>query len=75
MPEYKFSSQFRFSDENKRLRVKDIDFEQNQIIVRDGKGMNDRVTVLPDSLKAPLREHLKRVPYAPDARDRSAVTS
>ncbi|MFQ6040042.1 MAG: integron integrase, partial [Candidatus Poribacteria bacterium] len=29
--------------------------------VRDGKGMKDRVTVLPDSLKAPLREHLKRV--------------
>ena len=27
---------------------KDIDFEQNQIVVRDGKGMNDRVTVLSD---------------------------
>jgi len=44
-----------------RLRVKDIDFEQNQIFVRDGKGMKDRVTMLPDSLKAPLQEHLKRV--------------
>ena len=44
-----------------RLRVKDIDFEQNQIFVREGKGMKDRVTVLPDSLKAPLQEHLKRV--------------
>ena len=31
-----------------RLRVKDIDFAQHQIIVRDGKGMKDRVTVLPD---------------------------
>jgi site-specific recombinase XerD len=31
-----------------RLRVKDIDFEYSQIIVRDGKGNKDRVTVLPD---------------------------
>ena len=30
-----------------RLRVKDIDFEQNQIIVRDGKGAQDRVSILP----------------------------
>ena len=44
-----------------RLRVKDIDLGQNQIVVRDAKGMKDRVTVLPDSLKAPLQEHLKRV--------------
>jgi len=44
-----------------RLRVKDIDFEQNQIFVREGKGMKDRVTVLPDSLKAPLQQHLKQV--------------
>jgi len=44
-----------------RLRVKDIDFAQHQIIVRDGKGEQDRVTVLPDSLVAPLQEHLKRV--------------
>jgi len=44
-----------------RLRVKDIDFEQNQIFVREGKGMKDRVTVLPESLKAPLQDHLKRV--------------
>ena len=33
-----------------RLRVKDIDFAQRQIIVRDGKGRKDHVTVLPDSL-------------------------
>jgi len=44
-----------------RLRVKDIDFSQRSIVVRDGKGMNDRITVLPDSLAAPLREHLQRV--------------
>jgi integron integrase len=41
-----------------RLRVKDIDFELNQIIVRDGKGKKDRITVLPDGVKAALREHL-----------------
>jgi integrase len=34
-----------------RLRVKDIDFENNYLIVRDAKGMKDRVTVLPNSLK------------------------
>jgi len=44
-----------------KLRVKDIDFEYNQIIVRDGKGNKDRVTVLPNRLKEPLREHLKKV--------------
>jgi integron integrase len=44
-----------------RLRVKDVDFEQRQIIVRDGKGAKDRVTVLPDSLVEPLRKHLLRV--------------
>ena len=44
-----------------RLRVKDIDFENHQILVYDGKGGDDRVTMLPDSIIAPLREHLKRV--------------
>jgi integron integrase len=44
-----------------RLRVKDIDFAQHQIVVRDGKGEQDRVTVLPESLVAPLQEHLQRV--------------
>lgn len=43
-----------------RLRVKDIDFAQHQIVVRDGKGKKDRVTMLPDSLVEPLREQLKR---------------
>jgi integron integrase len=44
-----------------RLRVKDIDFKQHQVVVRDGKGAKDRVTVLPESLVEPLRKHLRRV--------------
>jgi integron integrase len=43
-----------------RLHVKDLDFAQRQIIVRDGKGMEDRVTMLPESLSVPLQEHLLR---------------
>lgn len=37
-----------------RLRVKDIDFEMNHIIVRNGKGYKDRVTILPDAIKQNL---------------------
>ncbi|HEX9373011.1 MAG TPA: integron integrase [Roseiflexaceae bacterium] len=44
-----------------RLRVKDVDFAQRQIIVRDGKGGKDRVTPLPQRLVAPLEDHLRRV--------------
>jgi integron integrase len=44
-----------------RLRVKDIDFAQRQVTVRDGKGQKDRVTMLPDDLVAPLRAHLQHV--------------
>ncbi|GAB4403624.1 MAG: integron integrase [Anaerolineales bacterium] len=44
-----------------RLRVKDIDFQNRRIIVYDGKGGDDRITMLPDSIIAPLREHLQRV--------------
>ena len=44
-----------------RLRVKDIDFDRRQILVRDGKGRKDRITVLPDSLIEPLQKHLRRV--------------
>jgi len=44
-----------------RLRVKDIEFGSNQIIVRDGKGQKDRVTMLPEQLKTQLIEHLERV--------------
>lgn len=38
-----------------RLRVKDVDFEMRQILIRDAKGQKDRITVLPDSLIEPLR--------------------
>ena len=44
-----------------RLRVKDLDFANRQIIVRDGKGENDRITMFPDVLLEPLRLHLKKV--------------
>jgi integron integrase len=44
-----------------RLRVKDVDFERGEIVVRDGKGNKDRVTVLPVSLTEPLRMHIERV--------------
>ncbi len=44
-----------------RLRVKDIDFDNHRIIVYDGKGGDDRVTMLPDSILPPLREHLARI--------------
>ena len=44
-----------------RLRVKDVDPSYRQILVRDGKGEKDRVTVLPASLVEPLRSHLERV--------------
>jgi site-specific recombinase XerD len=44
-----------------RLRVKDLDVAQRQIIVRDGKGMEDRLTMLPESLIIPLQAHLAHV--------------
>jgi integron integrase len=44
-----------------RLRVKDVDFGYNQITVRDGKGFRDRITILPQRLRKPLRQHLARV--------------
>jgi integron integrase len=44
-----------------RLRVKDVDFERNQIMVRGGKGDKDRTTMLPDRLKPGLQRHLERV--------------
>jgi integrase len=44
-----------------RLRVKDLESERRAIIVRDGKGAQNRVTVLPDSLIPFLQEHLQRV--------------
>jgi len=67
-----------------RLRVKDIDFQRRAITVRDTKGNEDRITMLPDSVIEPLKEHLQRVKrlheedlakgygsvYLPDALDR-----
>src|SRR5438105_5205591 len=44
-----------------RLRVKDIDLGYNQIVVRDGKGEKDRITLLPASLKTSLARHLQKV--------------
>jgi integron integrase len=44
-----------------RLRVKDVDFARREILVRDGKGAKDRVTVLPARIALPLREQLERV--------------
>jgi integron integrase len=44
-----------------RLRVKDLDFDNRQIVVRDGKGENDRLTMLPESLIEPLRLQLNQV--------------
>jgi integron integrase len=43
------------------LRVKDVDFAYRRIVVRDGKGAKDRVTMLPENLVQPLQEHLGRV--------------
>jgi integron integrase len=47
--------------EGLRLRVKDVDFAQQQILVRDGKGSKSRVTMLPASVTEELRDHLVRV--------------
>jgi integron integrase len=44
-----------------RLRVKDIDFNMNQIVVRQGKGDRDRIALLPRTVKGDLQKHLDRV--------------
>jgi integron integrase len=41
-----------------RLRVKDLALERGELIVRDGKGSKDRVTVLPEAVAVPLKAHL-----------------
>ena len=43
------------------LRVKDLEFEKNEILIRDGKGQKDRVTMLPDAVKESLMTHLVKV--------------
>ncbi len=44
-----------------QLRVKDLDFASQQIVVRDGQGTQDRLTLLPQTLVAPLQRHLIKV--------------
>lgn len=44
-----------------RLRVKDVDFSYKQIVVRDGKGQKDRVTMLPVIAVTPLNRHLEKI--------------
>jgi len=43
-----------------RLRVKDVDFDQRHLAVRDGKGARDRITLLPESVILLLKDHMKR---------------
>lgn len=47
--------------EGLRLRVKDVEFERREIVVREGKGNKDRVTVLPENVIVPLKAHLQTV--------------
>jgi integron integrase len=44
-----------------RLIVKDLDFDNHHLVIRNGKGENDRVSMLPNTLVTPLKEHLQRV--------------
>jgi integron integrase len=44
-----------------RLRVKDIDFSRNEVVVRSGKGNKDRYTMLPGAVRDSLIEHLRSV--------------
>ena len=55
-----------------RLRVKDVDLARSEITIREGKGNKDRVTMLPQSLAAPLRAKiaLRRQPHRQDRADR-----
>ena len=44
-----------------RVRIKDLDFSRNQIVIRAGKGDKDRYTMLPSAVQEPLRHHIERV--------------
>jgi integron integrase len=44
-----------------RLRVKDVEFSRREILIREGKGFKDRVTMLPDAVIEPLLRHLEKV--------------
>jgi integron integrase len=54
-----------------QLRIQDIDFSRNEIMIRNGKGAKDRVTMLPGTLSTRLQEHLVRVRamHAQDIKD------
>ena len=43
-----------------RLRVKDLDFDRSEMLLRNGKGAKDRVTMLPEAVVTELRAHLVR---------------
>lgn len=60
MAELMYGSGLRLT-ELLRLRVKDVDLDRRQVIVRAGKGGKDRVTVLPTTLVGRLREHRERL--------------
>jgi integrase len=60
--------------EGMRLRVKDVDFVRREILIRDGKGLKDRVTVLPRAIVSQLQEQLARA-RAVHAKDLAAVTA
>jgi len=53
-----------------RLRVKDVDFERGEILIRDGKGGKDRVTMLPQAVSDDLQAHLhgRRALFEADSR-------
>lgn len=55
-----YGSGLRLSEALK-LRIKDIDFDYKQILVRDGKGEKDRHTILPDSVIEDFKNHLNKV--------------
>ena len=54
-----------------QLRVKDIELERREVMVREGKGPKDRITMLPESLVEPMKRHLASVRRAHEA-DREA---
>ena len=60
-----------------RLRVRDIDFARGQIVVRDGKGLKDRVTLLPETLRQPLRQQIDSIAclYEADSLRRGGMAS
>ncbi len=49
-----------------RLRAKDVEFARREVVVREGKGNKDRVTVLPENLIAPLQAQLHKAPALHD---------